>query len=70
MEIWRVAATRSKVFAERFKNDLTLHYLNAKLQRAKTIPKLEKLTGEGRKAPTVKNITERLMRAPTFTPQG
>ncbi len=69
MEIWRVATARSKVVAEQFKNDLTLHYLGAKLQRAKTIPKLEKLTGESRKAPTVKNITERLMRAPTFMPQ-
>lgn len=63
-EIFRVGKARSEKETAQFKRDLTLHWLNAKLQRAKTIPKLEKLTREN-KAPSFREVVERIRSAPT-----
>jgi hypothetical protein len=41
-----------------------LHWLGAKLQRAKTIPKLEKLTREQR-APSFREVVDRIRSAPS-----
>lgn len=55
---------RSEKAAEEFKRDLTLHWLNAKLQRAKNIPKLEKLTREN-KPPSFREVVERIRSTPS-----
>jgi hypothetical protein len=45
---------------------VTAAWLNAKLQRAKTIPKLEKLTREN-KPPSFREVVDRIRSAPTAT---
>lgn len=66
-EIFRVAKVRNELAAEEFKQQLTLHYTGAKLQRAKKIPPLAKLTGEKRPS-SFREIVSRVQSAPTFTP--
>jgi len=63
-EIVRVAKARVEKERQVFKRGITLQWLNAKLQRAKTIPKLEKLTGEN-KPKTFREIVSAIRSKPS-----
>ena len=65
--MFRVARARSEKEAEEFKAQISLHYLGAKLQRAKKIPPLKKLTEPAAK-PSFKDIVSRI-RATGSSPQ-
>lgn len=47
---------------------VTVAWLNAKLQRAKTIPKLEKLTADKASKPSFREVVERIRSAPSAEP--
>lgn len=71
-EILRHAEAHGAVEAERFKQQLSLFYLNAKLGRAEKIPPIDKFLPKlgGTRGPSLSQISAAFRKAPTHTPTG